>query len=152
MLFEVSRVFMEKILGETDTHYLSFLSCSSSAKLKEQTSDTKHVLAELTTFRVKEKLCKFHFWLNYSFRTAPRSECQDDFGYSEEGKVCQGGPRSHKYKCPEMRSSNISAGIGLMGLDNFRLLSSLCFCHGQCGASGLACLCVDTPASIREPY
>lgn len=140
---------MEKVLGETDIHYLSDLSCSSGAKLKKQTSDSKHVLAHLTTFRVKEKLRKFHFWLNYSFRTAPRSECQDDFGYSEEGKVCQGGPRSHKYKCPEMRSSNISAGIGLVGLDGFRLPPG--FCHGQCGASGLACLSVDTPASIRAP-
>lgn len=140
---------MEKILGETDIiHYLSYLSCCSSARLKKETSDSKHVLADLTTFGVKEKLRKFHFWLNYSFRTAPRSERQDDFGYSEEDKVCQGGPRSHKYKCPEMRSSNISAGIGLVGLDGFR---TLCFCHGQCGASGLACLCVDTPASIRAP-
>lgn len=114
---------MEKDLGETDSHYLSHLSCSSSEKLKRQTSYTKHVLADLTTFREKEKLCRFHFWLNYSFRTALRSECQDEFGYSEEGKVCQGGPRSHKYKCPEMWSSNISAGISLMGLDGFRLFS-----------------------------
>lgn len=64
--------------------------------------DIKHVLADLTTFSVGEKLRKFYFWLNCSFRTAPKSECQDDFGYSEEGKRCQGGPRSHKYKGPEM--------------------------------------------------
>lgn len=58
---------MEKVLGETDIHYLSNLSGTSSAKLKKQTSDSKHILADLTTFRVKEKLRKFHFWLNYFF-------------------------------------------------------------------------------------
>lgn len=64
-------------------------------------------------------MCKFYFWLNCSFRTARKRECQDDFGYSEEGKLCQGGPRTHKYKCTEMRSSNISAVIGLVGLNGF---------------------------------
>lgn len=52
---------MERILGETEIYYLSYLSCSSSVKLKKRTSDTKHVLADFTTFRVKEKLRKFHF-------------------------------------------------------------------------------------------
>lgn len=52
---------MEKVLGETDTHYSSFLSFSSSAKLKKRTSDTEHVLADFTTFRVKGKIAQISF-------------------------------------------------------------------------------------------